>query len=73
MFEKTISRTEMIDHSKANLMEYAIGYVKKFVRAKFYNSSFTIIPCINRYENYTRASCSSSQTSGKVLNAALIR
>ena len=29
VFEKTISRTEMITtHSKANLMEYAIGYVK---------------------------------------------
>ena len=30
VFEKTISRTEMIDHSfrKANLMECAIGYVK---------------------------------------------
>ena len=25
------------------------------------------MPCINRYENYTRGSCSSSQTSGKVL------
>ena len=26
-----------------------------------------MMTCINRYENYTRAFCSSSQTSGKVL------
>ena len=37
------------------------------VRAKFKNWSFTMMLCINRYENYTRACCKSFQTSGKVL------
>ena len=36
-------------------------------RTKSKNYSFTMMLCINRYENYTRASCNSFQTSCKVL------
>ena len=36
-------------------------------RTKSENYSFTMMLRINLYENYTRASCNSFQTSGKVL------
>ena len=36
-------------------------------RAQSLKYSFTMMLCINRYENYTRASCNSFQTSAKVL------
>ena len=41
--------------------------MRGFSRAKSKNYSFTMMLCINRYENYTRASYNSSQTSAKVL------
>ena len=51
-------------------MEHGIGYAKSLcagsaahsTRAKFKNYSFTMMLCINRYENYTRAFCNSFQT-----------
>ena len=51
-------------------MEHGIGYVKSWyagsaahsTRAKPKNYSFAMILRINRYENYTRASCNSFQT-----------
>ena len=56
-------------------MEHGIGYVKSLcagsaahsTRAKSKNYSFTMMLSINRYENYTRASCNSFQTSCEVL------
>ena len=52
-------------------MDHGIGYVKVNARVqprvKYKNYSFTMMLCINRHENYTRASCNSFQTSCKVL------
>ena len=56
-------------------MEHGIGYVKSectgssahSTRAKFKNCSFTMMLCINLYENNTRASCNSFQTACKVI------
>ena len=43
------------------------GSAAHSTRAKSKNYSFTMMLCINRYENYTRASSNSFQTSYKVL------
>ena len=79
VFGKTVRRTEMIDHSFERkfdgvwnrLCQKLVRGLSRSQRARkvlnFFNCSFTMMLYINRYENYTAASNSSFQTSGKFL------
>ena len=62
VFEKTISRTKMITHSKGAIMECVVGYLKIFcagtagrnVRLKLKNCVLTMMLSTNRYKKHSR-------------------
>ena len=50
-----------------NARQVSARVLLRAARTKSWNCSFTMMLCINRYDNYTRAYSSSFQISGEVL------